>query len=70
MEPFFFNVIGCCNFTEVNSREECTVLPVVFLKPNDACIKKCSVWPSSTFKQSIGNIIRRSELLSWSDMVQ
>ena len=38
MEPFF-NIVGCCNFTEAKSREVYTVLLVISLKLNDACKK-------------------------------
>ena len=50
-EPFK-NIVGCCNFTEVKSREVCTVLvdKQLFLKNRMTLPNKRSVGPSSRLK--------------------
>ena len=68
--PFLKNIIGCCNFTEKKSRKACTILPVIFLKPNDAYKKKKQKKNSLSvphYKLSIGSIVRRSQLLGCLD---
>ena len=48
----FLNIAGCCNFTEMKSREVCTVLldMGLFLYNWTTLAKNHSVWPSSTLK--------------------
>ena len=50
-EPFF-DIVGCCNFTEVKSREASKVLldNGLVLKNRMKFATKRSIWPSSTLK--------------------
>ena len=51
-QSHFKNIVGCCNFTEVKSREVCTVLvdKQLFLKNRMTLPNKRSVGPSSRLK--------------------
>ena len=71
MQGHFLNIVGCCNFTEVKSREVCTVLleKGLFLKNRMTFATKCSVWPSSTLK-TVDMEYYSSLLVAWMILVQ
>ena len=68
-EPFFFNIVGCCNFTEAKSCEVYAILldKGLFLTNRTMFATKCSIWPSNTLKTVNLEYRLLLSLLGWSD---